>query len=252
MLISYFIIAFVYTWAFHLSIVRRELPFDDRRARRLYLLGLPGPLVGALIVSARTGAVGGWQGLLAGVLRWRVSIEWWLLALLPVLVVYVAGTFIYWLRSGQAPERLFHAPARGWAKLLLGQAYVVISEEIGWRGLALPLLMERFGSLGGTLALAIGWALWHLPMFWVKGSNQQGSFLMYAFEIALWSIVMTALYVGSGGSILLCMLFHAATNTWYYVMNIPREAEPDITRLTIAAALLSIMLLPRPLLAFSF
>jgi membrane protease YdiL (CAAX protease family) len=252
MLMSYFIIAIVYTWAFHLSIVRRELPYDARAARKLYWLGLPGPLVAALIVSATMGAGGGLPGLLAGVLRWRVGLRWWLLALLPVLVVYVVGTFVYWLRNGRAPRKLFHAPTQGWTKLALGQLYVVVSEEIGWRGLALPLLIAKFGSLGGTLVLGVGWALWHLPMFWVKGSNQQGSFLTYTFEILLWSIVMSAVYVGSGGSILLCMLFHAATNTWYYVMDIPREAVADINLLTLIVALLSIMLLPPPLLAFNF
>lgn len=50
------------------------------------------------------------------------------------------------------------------------QTHVVVSEEPGWRGVALPLLlMITPNAAVASLALGTMWALWHLPMFFVKG-----------------------------------------------------------------------------------
>jgi hypothetical protein len=54
--------------------------------------------------------------------------------------------------------------------ILLPQTHVVISEEPGWRGVALPLLLAATGNaVVASIILGAIWALWHLPMFFVKG-----------------------------------------------------------------------------------
>lgn len=44
---------------------------------------------------------------------------------------------------------------------------VVLGEETGWRGYALPQLQRRFSPLASSLILALVWFGWHLPQFWV-------------------------------------------------------------------------------------
>jgi len=39
------------------------------------------------------------------------------------------------------------------------------SEEVGWRGFALPRLQQRHAAWLATLWLTLGWAIWHAPLF---------------------------------------------------------------------------------------
>ncbi len=59
-------------------------------------------------------------------------------------------------------------------------------EELGWRGVALPLLQRRFAPLWSSLILGGIWGLWHLPAFFLSKSPQGawsfGSFFMVSWR----------------------------------------------------------------------
>ena len=48
---------------------------------------------------------------------------------------------------------------------------VQAGEEIGWRGYALPRLAARFGFARGSILLGLIWACWHLPLFFIPGTD---------------------------------------------------------------------------------
>lgn len=246
MLLTFFAIAFGFTWFFHAVLLRRFLPFDSSKGQLIYILGLPGPLIAALILASLSDVQGGLQGLLDGILHWRAGLMWWALALLSMLGINLLAAFISELRSGKSSGMIFHKPASGWMWLGVSQVYVAFSEEVGWRGFALPLLIEQFGSLGAALVLGVVWSIWHLPMFSIPGSNQTGSFLRYMIGTTSRSVLLTVIYTGSGGSILLCMLFHAVTNAWFFTMTLPADADRYADNLTVLAALTVLPLLPHP------
>lgn len=243
-LIAFVLAAFAYTWFFHFQIVRNHWSVDHGPGRRMYWLGLPGPTLAALAVSIQRGEA---AEVLARLYVWPIGVQWWLLAALTVPMTYAAATGAHWLRAGDRPAGLFDRPDQGWRTLLTRQTAVVLSEEIGWRGYALPLLMGWFGSLGGTLILGLIWALWHLPMFRVPSSHQKGSFWRYALVVTSWSIVMTVLFAGSGGSVLPPMLFHASLNISHFAMQLPEGADLESTLIAGLLALLAVLLLPQPL-----
>jgi membrane protease YdiL (CAAX protease family) len=56
----------------------------------------------------------------------------------------------------------------------------VSCEEPGWRGFALPRLIERLGANVGTVILGIAWALWHRPLFVVFGAAAVAAMLFHA------------------------------------------------------------------------
>jgi membrane protease YdiL (CAAX protease family) len=247
-LLIYLVCAFAFTWFFHFQIVRKNLKIDQGQGLTLYVLGFPGPALAAVGVAVAFGSTGQlWQRLL----QWRVGFQWWLLAVFIIPSIYIVATGIHVWRSGLKTVNIFHHPSAGWVTLLLRQLYVVCSEEIGWRGFALPLLIGIFGTAGGSLILGLMWALWHLPMFRVPASYQKGAFWGYSYTLITWSLIITLLVIRSGGSILPAMAFHAAANISFFVMDVPHEAERYITPLLGLVALLCVFLLPAPWIALN-
>lgn len=82
-------------------------------------------------------------------------------------------------------------------------------EEFGWRGYAHPRMVARFGPVGGSLMLGVGWALWHL-MFLV--SPQTGRFepLLIVMMVSLlpWSVIYAWLLRRGHGSLAVAIALH--------------------------------------------
>ena len=86
-------------------------------------------------------------------------------------------------------------------------------EELGWRGFLLPRLSARFGLPLASIFVGIVWAAWHLPFFFMDGTDKSGQpFPAYLAGIAALSIAMAWLYWRTQGSLLLTMVMHAAVN----------------------------------------
>lgn len=239
---------FAFTWSLHGAIwlIDADFSFElGSPATSLYTLGLAGPLLAALVLSARSRGRAGVRQLLGLALRWRFGVAVYLCALLSVPVLRLVNAAA---ASSDAPEGLV------WIRLewigILGQAWVVVAEEYGWRGYLLPRLRARFGWLGAALVLGVVWASWHLPMFFIPGSPQYAesfaaAFPAYVVVVTSWSIVMAVLYSRSGGSLLPCMLFHASLNVAGFSIQIPPGSDFSAYLLA-GLALAAIPFFPRP------
>lgn len=246
---AYFLIAFAFTWSFHSAInfLGYTFTFDlSSPFMALYLVGLLGPLIAAVSVSALLDGIAGVRSLLAQGTKWRFPLRWYLVAILALPAINLLNLAIFYDRVPPDMAWLVVVPV-----LIVGQIWVVIAEEFGWRGFALPRLQRRFGSLGATLILGPIWAFWHFPMFFTQGSPQYSenvpvAFAMYAVVITLTSIIFTMLYNRSGGSVLACMLFHAFFNIAAFTIQVPPEVNITFYLIT-ALAITSIWFLDRPL-----
>jgi len=75
----------------------------------------------------------------------------------------------------------------------------------------LPRLQKRCGPVLASVILGGIWALWHLPLLGTENKIELiAPFLISVFAATM---VITRLYNGSGGSVLLPMLMHATVNT---------------------------------------
>jgi membrane protease YdiL (CAAX protease family) len=180
-----------------------------------------GPSLAGLIVVA---SVSGWRGvkeMFRRLVRWRVGLRWWGVALLGPVLLFAVVLGFYALVGGEMPGFTFLREEWHLAPLLMLLLLLPLGgpggeEPFGWRGYALPVMQKKWGSKGPMLAsLLIGaaWGVWHLPEFFNPVSSQYalGLGFLPAFivmEIA-WSIIMTWLYNKTGGSVLLGgVLFH--------------------------------------------
>jgi membrane protease YdiL (CAAX protease family) len=135
-------------------------------------------------------------------------------------------------------KRLGLGPLPAWAAICLyllfagttgmaSQCATALGEEIGWRGFALPRLAEHLGWGGASILLGVIWACWHLPLFLLSGFDTTGqSFLLYLLQVTAVSVALAWLYARTGGSLLLTMLMHAATNN---TKDIVPSAVPGAT-----------------------
>ena len=105
--------------------------------------------------------------------------------------------------------------------LLIGTTQMISSlahalgEEIGWRGLLTPLMVQRLGFTKGSIAVGVIWAAWHLPLllFADYNSGTPWWFSMPCF-CALTigcSVIMTWFRLVSN-SVWPCAILHASHN----------------------------------------
>ena len=179
-------------------------------------------------------------------LVWRFSPWWYLLPVATPFIVNGLNALIAVTILGREIPRQWYAPAFGSGFLIFFLVYNGLGEEIGWRGLALPVLQRRLGSLGGNIAVGVLWALWHLPLFWLRGSYQYGdSILLFVLLLTCWSIIIGMLVSKSGGSILPAILLHEGANFIAFSFRYPGSYYGYLVWML--AAGLAVLGLPRPL-----
>jgi membrane protease YdiL (CAAX protease family) len=176
-------------------------------------LALFGPAAAAIIVTAVADGRTGIRALFQRVAIWRVGLRWYAVALgLPAaLSLGVVGLSI---ALGAAAEVRFNELS----PLTVILFFLVIGEELGWRGYALPRLQARYGALGASLILGILWAAWHLPNQFIPGLEFYGyGFPAFALYVVAMTVLFTWLARETRGSVLLAWLFHGAINTLFFV-----------------------------------
>ncbi|MEA2558778.1 MAG: hypothetical protein QOH06_282 [Acidobacteriota bacterium] len=174
----------------------------------LPLLGLFGPLLGAVVV---VGSLQGRPGLKRLWLRFALQgchVKWLAVAFaLPLLLLVPV-----WLleRSAGLRPSLTLGPITA---VSIALAFLVVGEEVGWRGFALPYLLERWPALRSGIGVGVVWALWHLPNFFLPGYPHRGlPFTAFFVLVVSYSILFTWLHIKTGGNLSVAVVFHAALN----------------------------------------
>jgi membrane protease YdiL (CAAX protease family) len=203
-LATFFVLAFALTWLV-------EIPMLAYKLLPLQLVVGYMPGLAAIYV---TGATSGWTGisaLLRRILIWRVGLGWYLLAIFGVVPIWFGAMALDPLLGGLRLPALSPALAAGWIALLILRL-ILSSEELAWRGFALPRLQSRHSALVASLIIGVIWSVWHLPLFFVPGSQADAGFPLFLAGIVALSVLFTWLFNNSRGSVLLCMLLHQALN----------------------------------------
>ncbi len=182
-----------------------------------YALGLfPGPLLAsgpflaAIITAAVVGGRKGLRDYFHRLIRWRVGVGWYIVALLAPVAGWAIVAYVNVLLGAAPPSPVQLA---GWPLIVTATLVFLINpfggawEEPGWRGYALPLLLRRHSALVASAVLGVIWALWHVPLF-VTG------YVPWADAAAVFalSFVFTAIYLRTAGSVLIAFLLHASIN----------------------------------------
>ena len=232
-LAAFFIGAYVGSWLFWSPMVLiPDLPFE--RIALINQLGLfLGPFASALLVTRITEGRGAVKALVARMVQWRARPVWYLLAVLMIPVVTGAGYFIGSQQVELPPVQLL---VISYIVFLLGGP---LQEEIGWRGFALPRLQTKLRPLVAALVLGVIHCLWHAPLFltaeWDTARDTPDRYLAYLLLVVSLSVVMTWLYNGSHGSVLLVILGHNGIN-WALMAVAPTSTWPAAIGMALLAS----------------
>jgi membrane protease YdiL (CAAX protease family) len=237
-LLVYFALTFAVGWSLWLVGAALLLRVDVSAGRSLFFLpGTFAPAIVALWMAQRSRVPGMAGELVERIFQWRVKARWYLFAVSYMIVAKLLAAGFYRIYAGTWPEFGF-VPIY---LMVLGTAFSVpvqAGEEIGWRGYALPRLADAVGLRAAGLILGMIWALWHLPLFLIPGTDSTGQpFVIFFLAVTAVSVAMTWLYLKTGGSLLLAMLMHAAINNTTGI--VPASASPAPGAFSIEASALA-------------
>jgi membrane protease YdiL (CAAX protease family) len=172
--------------------------------------------VAVLLVAVLHGKAGV-RKLLRRLLMWRVGFGWWVaVVLLSTLPLGAVGLSIVF--GGDAPDVTTTIPGAVVLFVLFIFPGSAGGEELGWRGFALPHLQTVRSALDSSVVLGVAWGVWHLPLYLTGADIRPLSlFAPWVVLTVATSVIYTWLYNGTGGSLLIVVLFHAASNVFLAV-----------------------------------
>lgn len=194
------------------------------------------PSTVAIGITARTS---GWIGV-RNLLRLRGegpgSVRLLITAAVTVPMLALAAIAIGSLVTDEPYD--FGMPSEG-LLILLPLLIVVLGEEYGWRGFALPGLQGRYSALVATLFVGGVWWVWHYPPSLIEtGVPLDTPFWLFGVYVISFSVLMASVFNASGGSVGSMMVFHMASNaTFVFFPLLPENTGGQLTTFSIFAGL---------------
>lgn len=195
------------------------------------------PSLAALIASGVMGGRKSVRQLLGQIVRWRFAGKLYAVALLLPLLIIGLAQMVYRLNGGEiaGPWLDMSALGVGMGAIIAGS----LGEELGWRGLAQPLLQKRLNIFWASVIVGLLWATWHCWPVLAPGGQDPNWLLdvgLTYLRLVPTAILYGWLYNAAGKSLLAVMLAHAAHNIAVTMLPIPEDA-------TALAALVAVLYL---------
>ncbi len=231
-MVPFFVLACALSWLAWAPLTASALGWSDATySPFLHLLGGLGPAAAGLIMDAREG-----RKSLSRILRRTITAPptWIVFGVAGPVALYLTAAVVLMLVGFDvdlsATGRSTEFPALGvGAYALANILFYGFGEEVGWRGYALPRMQTGQTATRATLWLALGWAIWHLPLFaFSAGLSAMGptEVLGWAVSILAGAFLMTFVFNASGGSVLVVALFHGTLDI---LMTSPTGGPLQIT-----------------------
>ncbi|MDH4208073.1 MAG: CPBP family intramembrane metalloprotease [Anaerolineae bacterium] len=243
----YLVLAYAFAWVFWIPIASTRHDYQSSPLLVAALLaGVFGPGLAAIILVYLRGDRAERRDFWRRVLDpRRIQPVWYLTAILLWPALHLVAIGVNTVLGGQTPgfALVREIAAQPVGLIIVPVLYFLQAglEEIGWRGYMLDRVQAIWSPLPASLVLGICHAFWHLPLFWVVGTNQSE----YGFGLDFWlfvgfvvagSIYSTWCYNDNQRSVLAVILLHFTANLSLDVFTEPGPQFRIFQLLAIAGA----------------
>lgn len=235
-MIKYLIYTFGITWALWgmviLGINLDVWEYGQPLAMTCYVIPVFSPGISAIIVNKKQYSSQEFRAFMKDIINVRRPIKWYIWAIgLPI-----GMTALPVLTGGATIEEPFYMGFLLIIPMVIGGGI----EEIGWRGFLQSRIEARFSVFTSTLIVAGIWVIWHIPLWFIPGTNQsEWSFLFFCVIVTSFAFLLTSVYHKTK-SIFLCILCHATINAFWEVFPTNNKILPLIPGLLIALCIMII------------
>lgn len=218
---SFYLLTLALSWGYWLTLLaqgRRVAP----GSAATHFPGLLGPMLAAMVITTVIGGRGALRELLGRMFRLGLHAPSKLMLALSPLALGAAAFAVMGMLYKSAPSAAAFAHFPGlpqdWPLAAVVATVILVNglgEETGWRGFLTDHLLPIHGRSRTTLWVALLWALWHLPLFWLHAGMAAlvGPVLIgWLFALVCGAFVLAQVYLATGRSILCVALWHAAYN----------------------------------------
>ena len=208
------LITFAITWGIALLFIlfydQMESLFGEiGYTNPMYILAVYAPAIAAFILVLKYHGIKGLVRFLKRLTIWRMSSGWWVFLIIGVPGLFYLAALIEGTYGDAFPFSPWDTALSALViMLLLGPV-----EEFGWRGFMLPLLQRKYTPLVTSIIIGVIWGIWHFPAFVIGGTpHSEWVFLEFFVAAIALSIIMTAMFNATKGSILMLALLHFQLN----------------------------------------
>ncbi len=225
-IVKFYLIAFIFSWVIWCVGI-----FSDIKNPYLIIsIGGLGPVVALLVYYVNFYQKDKRLDYIKRLLKYKqIPIYIWLFTLFfPFIIILVSILLDKGLHFSLRIDETFIQ--KGWIYPIFLVVFGPIPEEMAWRGIAFHELIKK-GYIKTQLIVALLWAIWHLPLFFIENSYQANlgiftfGFWMFFINVISISFLTGWIYVKSNKSILLVIIFHYLINLTGEMFDLLRNEQ---------------------------
>ncbi len=254
--LAFFVLIFLFSIPLYIlvALASQNIVFTPEMAFLFLVLAAPAPIAAALILTFKENGWDGAKKLLGRAfdLKRIVKKIWYVptLFLLPFVFILALGLMV--LIGKPIPAAQF--PVVALPVLFLVFFIMALGEEVGWMGYAFEPMQEQRNAFKATLVLGLIWAIWHVPIFILLGSDLL-SIVALALCLLGLRFLLVWIFNNTGKSVFAAILFHAVYNATNGVLPNYQVSPPlgiviTCSFVLIAAIVVTILWGPKTLAQF--
>ena len=125
------------------------------------------------------------------------------------VIVFLFLDFCYVAFDGELAFNTWYIPIILFLKALLFGGI----EEVGWRYVFQPIIMERHSYISSTLFTFVPWGIWHFSYFYIEGTLPQVQPFGFLLGLLTNCFILSALFIKTN-SLWICVMTHSVINVF--------------------------------------